>query len=48
LEQLLAEHNICFAVKEKLTKDSGIAQQKVYDNIVYNLLSHPKARGKLS
>lgn len=30
LEELLGEHNICIAVKEKLVKDSGVAQERAY------------------
>lgn len=46
LEDLLAKHNICIAVKEKLVKDSGVAEQIAYDNIVQKLLTKPRARGK--
>ncbi|XP_064210869.1 metabotropic glutamate receptor 2 isoform X2 [Tribolium castaneum] len=45
LEDLLAEHNICIAVKEKLVKDSGVADESAYDNIVQKLLTKPRARG---
>jgi hypothetical protein len=47
LEDLLAVHNICIAVKEKLVKDSGVADESAYDNIVQKLLTKPRARGKL-
>lgn len=46
LEDLLARHNICIAVKEKLVKDSGVADEIAYDNIVQKLLTKPRARGK--
>ncbi|KAK9873215.1 hypothetical protein WA026_021447 [Henosepilachna vigintioctopunctata] len=45
LEDLLAEYNICIAVKEKLVKDSGVADESAYDNIVSKLLTKPRARG---
>lgn len=47
LEDLLAKHDICIAVKEKLVKDSGVAEEIAYDNIVQKLLTKPRARGKL-
>lgn len=47
LEELLAEHNICIAVKEKLVKDSGVAQERAYDTIVQKLLTKSRARGEL-
>ena len=46
LETLLAKHEICIAVKEKLVKDSGVAEEIAYDNIVQKLLTKPRARGK--
>lgn len=46
LEDLLAKHNICIAVKEKLVKDSGVAEEIAYDNIVLKLLTKSRARGK--
>jgi ABC-type branched-subunit amino acid transport system substrate-binding protein len=46
LEELLAEHNICIAVKEKLVKDSGVAQERAYDTIVQRLLTKSRARGE--
>ncbi|KAI1297145.1 Metabotropic glutamate receptor [Halotydeus destructor] len=45
LEDLLAQNNICLAVKEKLTKDSGVAVEEAYDNIVLKLLSKKRAKG---
>lgn len=36
------------AVKEKLTKDSGVAGAFDYNHIVAKLLAKPKARGKSS
>ncbi|XP_067627250.1 metabotropic glutamate receptor 2 [Eurosta solidaginis] len=47
LEDLLARHNICIAVKEKLVKDSGVAEEIAYDNIVQKLLTKPRARGAI-
>ncbi|CAH2096588.1 unnamed protein product [Euphydryas editha] len=46
LEALLARNSICIAVKEKLVKDSGVADEKAYDGIVQKLLTKPRARGK--
>ncbi len=46
MEDLLAKHDICIAVKEKLVKDSGVAEEIAYDNIVQKLLTKPRARGK--
>ncbi|KAI9583060.1 hypothetical protein GQX74_012277 [Glossina fuscipes] len=46
LEELLARHSVCIAVKEKLVKDSGVAEEIAYDNIVQKLLTKPRARGK--
>ncbi|KAL5285744.1 GPRMGL5 family protein [Megaselia abdita] len=45
LEDLLAENNICIAIKEKLVKDSGVAGETAYDSIVQKLLTKPRARG---
>ncbi|CAG9819286.1 unnamed protein product [Phaedon cochleariae] len=45
LEDLLAKFNICIAIKEKLVKDSGVARESAYDNIVQKLLTKPRARG---
>lgn len=47
LEDLLSKHDICIAVKEKLVKDSGVAEEIAYDNIVLKLLTKPRARGKI-
>ncbi|KAJ8965627.1 hypothetical protein NQ317_010608, partial [Molorchus minor] len=47
LEDLLAEYNICIAIKEKLVKDSGVARESAYDSIVQKLLTKPRARGTL-
>lgn len=47
LEALLARNEICIAVKEKLVKDSGVADERAYDEIVQKLLTKPRARGKL-
>lgn len=46
LEGLLAKNNICIAVKEKLVKDSGVADDTAYDGIVQKLLTKPRARGE--
>ncbi|CAB3236501.1 unnamed protein product [Arctia plantaginis] len=46
LEFLLAKNNICIAVKEKLVKDSGVAHEDAYDDIVSKLLTKPRAREK--
>lgn len=48
LEDLLAKHDICIAVKEKLVKDSGVAEEIAYDNIVQKLLTKPRARGEFT
>ncbi|XP_037090177.1 metabotropic glutamate receptor-like [Pollicipes pollicipes] len=45
LEDLLAENNICIAVKEKLKKDSGVANEAAYNEIVGRLLSKETAKG---
>ncbi|CAH0715878.1 unnamed protein product, partial [Brenthis ino] len=47
LEALLARNGICIAVKEKLVKDSGVASEGAYDNIVQKLLTKPRARGAI-
>lgn len=44
LEELLAANDICIAIKEKLVKDSGVAQDRQYDNIVQKLIKS-RARG---
>lgn len=46
LESLLAKNGICIAIKEKLVKDSGVADENVYDSIVQKLLTKRRARGK--
>lgn len=46
LEELLSKKGICIAVKEKLVKDSGVAEEIAYDSIVQKLLTKPRARGK--
>jgi hypothetical protein len=46
LEVLLAKSSICIAVKEKLVKDSGVAEERAYDDIVTKLMTKPRARGK--
>lgn len=46
LEELLTKNGICIAVKEKLVKDSGVAEETAYDNIVSKLLTKPRAKGK--
>lgn len=46
LEDLLKERNVCIAVKEKLVKDSGVAGDKAYDEIVQKLLTKSRARGE--
>merc|ERR1719510_2433119 len=38
LERLLSNRGICVAVKEKLTKDSGVAGGEEYNHIVEKLL----------
>ncbi|XP_066967578.1 metabotropic glutamate receptor 2-like [Macrobrachium rosenbergii] len=45
LEGLLAINDICIAVKEKLVKDSGVAEEVAYDMIVKKLLQKQRARG---
>nr|XP_024217678.1 metabotropic glutamate receptor-like [Halyomorpha halys] len=45
LEVLLAKYDICIAVKEKLVKDSGVAEETVYDNIILKLQTKPRAKG---
>lgn len=44
----MAKHSICIAVKEKLVKDSGVAEEIAYDNIVLKLLTKSRARGEYS
>ncbi|CAH2080290.1 unnamed protein product, partial [Iphiclides podalirius] len=45
LETMLARNDICIAVKERLVKDSGAADDHAYDAMVERLLSRPRARG---
>ena len=45
MKLLLDKKGICLAVKEKLTKDSGVAEEAAFDHIVEKLQAHPKARG---
>ncbi|XP_076038510.1 mangetout isoform X2 [Oratosquilla oratoria] len=45
LEDLLAANSICIAVKEKLVKDSGVAEEMAYDIIVQRLLQKQRAKG---
>ncbi|XP_071522284.1 metabotropic glutamate receptor 6-like [Panulirus ornatus] len=45
LEGLLVANHICIAVKEKLVKDSGVAEEVAYDLIVQRLLQKQRARG---
>ncbi|XP_057668815.1 metabotropic glutamate receptor 2 isoform X2 [Diorhabda carinulata] len=45
LEDLLAKYSLCIAIKEKLVKDSGVARESAYDNIVHRLMTKPMARG---
>ncbi|XP_011049692.1 PREDICTED: metabotropic glutamate receptor 2 isoform X2 [Acromyrmex echinatior] len=45
LEELLGKYNICIAIKEKLVKDSGVAEEVAYDEIVSKLLTKSRARG---
>ncbi|XP_054288605.1 metabotropic glutamate receptor 2-like [Macrosteles quadrilineatus] len=47
LELLLSKSNICIAVKEKLTKDSGVAEETAYDNVVQRLQTKPRAKGAI-
>ena len=43
----MSSRGICVAVKEKLTKDSGVAGSYDFNHIVEKLQAKPKARGKL-
>ncbi|XP_041979527.1 metabotropic glutamate receptor 2-like [Aricia agestis] len=47
LEAQLARSGICIAVKEKLVKDSGVADERAYDDLVHRLLTKPRARGAI-
>lgn len=42
----MSKHDICIAIKEKLVKDSGVAEEIAYDSIVQKLLTKTRARGK--
>jgi metabotropic X receptor len=44
---LLADKNICIAVKERLVKDSGVAGDDSYNGIVLKLASKPNAKGSI-
>ncbi|KAF2365781.1 Receptor ligand binding region, partial [Trinorchestia longiramus] len=44
LQDKLGHYNICIAVKQKLTKDSGVGNVTTYDNIVLDLLTKSRAR----
>ncbi|CAG7727490.1 unnamed protein product [Allacma fusca] len=46
LEKILPTYNICIAAKEKLKKDSGVAEANSYDRIVDKLVAVGKAKGK--
>lgn len=41
----MTKNKICIAVKEKLVKDSGVANISVYDHIVEKLQTKPRAKG---
>ena len=45
LDVLLPANNICIAMKEKLVKDSGVASDAAYNEIVQKLLTKPQAKG---
>lgn len=47
LEELLLKNDICIAVKERLTKDSGVAGESYYNNIVKRIMAKPSARGNV-
>ena len=47
LEELLDQNDICIAIKERLTKDSGVAASSSYDNIVKKLATKPNSKGLL-
>lgn len=42
---MLQKEGVCVAVKEKLTKDSGVASSSSYDTIVHKLQKKNKAKG---
>ena len=43
---LLPANNICIAMKEKLVKDSGVAGDAAYSEIIQKLLTKPQAKGQ--
>ncbi len=45
MEELLEQNDICIAIKERLTKDSGVAAESSYDNIVKKLATKQNAKG---
>ncbi|XP_058461569.1 metabotropic glutamate receptor 8-like isoform X2 [Malaya genurostris] len=45
LDELFSKNGICIAIKEKLVKDSGVAEKIAYDNIVLKLLTKSRAKG---
>jgi len=45
LDVLLPANNICIAMKEKLVKDSGVAGDAAYSEIIQKLLTKPQAKG---
>lgn len=47
MEVEFSKNKICIAVKEKLTKDSGVATSSYYERIVRRLLTKPNARGSI-
>lgn len=47
LEDLLGRRNVCIAIKEKLVKDSGVAEEVAYDGIVQKLMTKSRARGAI-
>ena len=48
MEVEFSRNKICIAIKEKLTKDSGVATSSYYERIVRKLLTKPNARGNLN
>ena len=46
LETLLKNKTVCIAEKMKLTKDSGVASEDAYNEIVQGLLKKSRAKGK--
>ena len=46
LDEKLSEKGVCVAVKEKLSKDSGVGKGIDFDHIVEKLQDKPKAKGK--